>query len=167
MCSRIEEYELYAAKLALNGAICLEPLTDQQLQDYLGSMNMAALWESLQQDAALLALVRTPLLLSVSILANAAIDGEQWRQQQTTQARMDYLLDAYVERCLHGQVKSREYPAGKQPTAQQTRRWLIWLAQQLQSQSEDEFLIEKMQPWMLSSIRQQWSYGLIFGLILG
>jgi hypothetical protein len=102
-------------------------------------MGMGLLWESLQQDEALLALVRTPLLLSVSILANEAIDAAQWRQKQTTQARMDYLLDAYVERCLHGKVKSREYPDEKQPTAQQTRRWLIWVAKAvIPIRNEDE-----------------------------
>jgi hypothetical protein len=43
---------------------------------YLNSLGMGALWETLQQDEALLALVRTPLLLSVSILAN-----ESWMQR--------------------------------------------------------------------------------------
>jgi hypothetical protein len=32
VCCRIEEYELYGEKLALHGAIGLEPLTDGQLQ---------------------------------------------------------------------------------------------------------------------------------------
>ena len=35
VCSRVEEYELYASRLRLNGAIYLEPLTDKQLQTYL------------------------------------------------------------------------------------------------------------------------------------
>ncbi|NER81246.1 MAG: NACHT domain-containing protein [Leptolyngbya sp. SIO1D8] len=146
VCSRIEEYELYAAKLVLNGAICLEPLTDRQLQCYLNSMKMGELWNTLQQDAELLALVRTPLLLSVSILANEGIDLEQWQQKQTTQERMTYLLDAYVERRLHEAVKSQEYPAGKQPTAKQTRHWLVWLAKELRQTPQTEFLIEGIQP---------------------
>ncbi|MEM6434464.1 MAG: hypothetical protein AAF773_11525 [Cyanobacteria bacterium P01_D01_bin.115] len=82
---------------------------------------MESLWETLQQDEDLLDLVRTPLLLSVSILAREGIDPLQWLQKQTTQARMDYLLDAYVERRLHEVVKSREYPPGKQPTVKQIR----------------------------------------------
>ena len=171
VCSRIEEYELYGAKLALNGAVCLEPLTDTQLQKYLNSMPMGELWATLQQDGALLELVRTPLLLSVSILANDAIDPVQWRQKQTTQERMTYLLDAYVERRLHEGIKSTAYPAGQAPTARQTRHWLVWLAQGLQARSEDEFLIEKMQPTLLATRLQKWLYalivGLIFGLILG
>ncbi|MGF1570241.1 MAG: NACHT domain-containing protein [Nodosilinea sp.] len=165
VCSRLEEYELYTSNLALNGAICLNPLTDQQLQAYLASLGMGHLWHTLQHDADLLELVRTPLLLSVSILANDAIDLAQWQRLGTTQARLDYLLDAYLVRQLHAPIASKEYPPKKQPTAQQTRRWLAWLAKQLQDQSEDEFLIEKMQPTMLANRRQKIIYGLILGLI--
>ena len=167
VCSRIEEYELYAAKLDLNGAICLSPLTDEQLKSYLTSLKMLHLWETLQHDADLLALVRTPLLLSVSILANDDLDGAQWSRLQTTQERLDYLLDAYIMRRLHEPVNSKAYPPGKQPTARQTRHWLVWVAKQLQAQSEDEFLIEKMQPVMLANRRQKIIFGLIGGLIFG
>ncbi len=167
VCSRREEYELYASKLDLNGAICLSPLTDGQLQSYLDSLGMGHLRETLRHDADLLALVRTPLLLSVSILANEELDAEQWGRLQTTQERLDYLLDAYIVRRLHEPVNSRAYPPGKQPTAQQTRLWLVWLAQHLQAQSEDEFLIEKMQPAMLANRRQKLLYRLIGGLIYG
>ena len=167
VCSRLEEYELYAAKLDLNGAICLSPLTNGQLRDYLASLKMAHLWDTLQHDQDLLGLVRTPLLLSVSTLANEELDAAQWGKLQTTQERLDYLLDAYVRRRLHELLKSKEYPPGKQPTARQTRRWLVWLARQLQAQSEDEFLIEKMQPVMLANRRQRFIYGLSVGLIGG
>jgi hypothetical protein len=158
VCSRLEEYELYASKLDLNGAICLSPLTDEQLNSYLASLKMAHLWETLQHDADLLELVRTPLLLSVSILANDDLEVAQWSRLQTTQERLDYLLNAYIVRRLHEPVKSKAYPPGKQPTGRQTRRWLVWLAQQLQAQSEDEFLIEKMQPSMLRQKRQYLKY---------
>jgi F0F1-type ATP synthase assembly protein I len=70
-------------------------------------------------------------------------------------------------RQLHAPIASKEYPPEKQPTAQQTRHWLAWLAKQLQAQSEDEFLIEKMQPTMLTNRRQKIIYRLIFGLIVG
>ncbi|PZV06548.1 MAG: hypothetical protein DCF21_22635 [Leptolyngbya sp.] len=167
VCSRLEEYELYASKLDLNGAIFLSPLTDEQLNSYLVSLKMTHLWETLQHDNDLLALVRTPLLLSVSILTNDDLEVAQWGRLQTTQERLDYLLDAYIVRRLHEPVKSKEYPPGKQPTAQQTRRWLVWLAKQLQAQSEDEFLIEKMQPAMLSNQQQVLLYRIFFSPSLG
>ena len=111
--------------------------------------------------------MRTPLLLSVSILARDGIDPVQWQRRQTTQERMSYLLDAYAERRLHEAVKSQEYPPGKQPTAKQTRQWLVWLAQQLREQSEDEFLIEKLQPTLLANRQQKLIFGLLVGLLGG
>ncbi|MFH7242972.1 MAG: NACHT domain-containing protein [Spirulina sp.] len=158
VCSRREEYELYATKLSLNGAICLEPLTEAQLTTYFAALGMEPLWDTVRQDPDFLELVRTPLLLSVSILANEAIDPAQWQCLTTPQERLDYLLDAYIQRQLHAPIASRTYPPQKQPTPQQTRHWLTWLAQQLQAQSEDEFLIEKMQPHLLGQekINQQY-----------
>lgn len=164
VCSRREEYELYATKLLLNGAICLEPLTDDQLATYFAALGMEPLWHTVRQDPDFLALVRTPLLLSVSILANDTIDPAQWQRLTTPQERLNYLLDAYIQRQLHAPIASRTYPPHKQPTAQQTRHWLTWLAQQLQAQSEDEFLIEKMQPSMLANKKETRLYEMIIGL---
>jgi tetratricopeptide (TPR) repeat protein len=167
VCSRLEEYELYAAKLSLNGAVCLNPLTDEQVKDYLASLHMEALWETLEQDKDLLGLVRAPLLLSVSILANEAIDLTKWEQLGNIQDRLDYLLDAYIVRRLNELMVSKEYVPGKQPTTQQTQQWLGWLAKQLKAQSEDEFLVENMQPSMLVSWRQKLAYFLITKLLIG
>ena len=144
VCSRREEYELYATKLALNGAICLEPLTEAQLATYFATLGMEPLWDTVRHDPDFLELVRTPLLLSVSILANEAIDPVQWQRLTTAQARLDYLLDAYIVRQLHHPIDSRYYPPQKQPTPQQTRHWLTWLARQLETQSKDEFLVEEI-----------------------
>jgi hypothetical protein len=166
VCSRREEYELYATKLSLNGAICLAPLTDDQLATYFATLGMEPLWDTVRHDPDFLALVRTPLLLSVSILANEAIDPAQWQRLTTAQARLDYLLDAYIVRQLHHPIDSRYYPPQKQPTPQQTRHWLTWLAKQLQNESEDEFLIEKVQPSILNR-RDKYKYILLFIVLRG
>jgi hypothetical protein len=158
VCSRREEYELYATKLLLNGAICLEPLTDSQLATYFAALGMEPLWHTVRQDPDFLALVRTPLLLSVSILANDNIDPAQWQRLTTPQERLDYLLDAYIQRQLHAPIASRTYPPHKQPTPQQTRHWLTWLAQQLQDESEDEFLITDLQPSGIKDSTVRWFY---------
>lgn len=158
VCSRIEEYGLYETNLGLNGAVCLEPLTDEQLQRYLASLGREDLWDTLKDDQALLSLVRTPLLVSVAVLVKDGIDSDQWQRQQTTQERLSYLLDAYIKRRLHEAVNSQDYPPGKQPTAKQTRRWLVWLAKQLEKETLDEFLIEKMQPSLLINDKFQENY---------
>ena len=166
VCSRREEYEIYQTQLQLNGAICLKDLTNEQIQDYSNRVNQPQLWHMVQLDAALLELVRKPLFLSITILACGEIALEQWQEATSTQARLALLLDAYVIRMLHTELKSSSYKKGKPPTAEQTRRWLACLAWQLQNESETEFLIEKMQPFWLQSKRQRGAYMLILGLIV-
>lgn len=166
VCSRREEYELYAAKLNLNSTISLSPLTDEQLHSYLYSLDMMHLWETLQHDNDLLKLVRTPLLLSVSILANDAFDLTHWQRLSTTQERLDYLLHIYIVQQIHKSTEKNVYLPGKEPSGQQTRHWLMWLAQQLQVQSEDEFLIERMQPTTLKR-KYQYLYIALFLLLRG
>ncbi|MGV0024332.1 NACHT domain-containing protein [Phormidesmis priestleyi] len=168
VCSRREEYETYQTQLQLNGAICLKDLTNEQIQDYSKRVNQPELWQMLQLDAALLELVRKPLFLSITILAYGEIALEQWQKATSTQARLALLLDAYVIRMLHTNLKSRSYGKCKPPTAKQTRRWLVCLACQLKKETETEFLIEKMQPFLwLQSDEQQWAYSLICGLVFG
>ena len=165
VCSRREEYELYSEKLDLNGAIYLQELSDAQIETYLGKVDRLSLWEVLGADADLLELVRQPLLLSITLIAYRKELAERWQALQTTQARLEFLLDAYVERMLHRESSSQLYAGKKEPTPEQTRQWLVRLAKQLHRESETEFLIEKMQPTWLITCRQRWAYGLIVVLI--
>ena len=66
VCSRREEYENYQVRLHLNGAIRLQALTDEQIQQYFHTLKQPQLWQTMQLDVALLELIRTPLFLSYS-----------------------------------------------------------------------------------------------------
>lgn len=172
VCSRREEYGTYKTCLELNAAILLQALNDQQIQSYLARLQRSDLWQYLQQDESLLELLRTPLLLSMTVLSSSELVLEQWQQTTSTQRRLEWLLDAYVQTMLHRPLKSGAYQTHKPPTARQTRQWLIVLATQLHQESQTEFLLEKMQPriWLWTA-RQKWTYrlmvGLIFGLMVG
>jgi hypothetical protein len=98
-----------------------------------------------------LELVRTPLFLSITLLAYKKISLEKWQNLLSAEARIQYLLDAYISEMLTRQISNQLYPPKKLPTARQTRLWLAWLAQQLQQESETEFLIERLQPFHLIS----------------
>lgn len=176
LCCRREQYEAYPEKLELKGAVYLQDLTDEQIQTFLQKTNRAELWESLVADANLLALIRRPLLLSIAVLAYGEIDPIKWRRATSANARLNLLLDAYVQRMLMQDTDSRFYRKGKIPSLEESRKWLEMLALQLLQGSETEFLIENMQPIWLSTSLQKWMYsltmviflGLIFGLsILG
>ncbi len=170
VCSRIEEYSNLDTQLALNGAIYLQPLINNQIDDYLNELNCTGLKQAINNDSNLLELVRTPLLLSISILAFQKISIESWQQLSSTTDRIKHLLDAYVIRMLNRDINSKAYGNKKLPNNKQTRLWLVWLAKQLQRESKTEFLLEEMQPYWLVKKSEIQSYkhkaGLIFLLIL-
>jgi len=167
VCSRSEEYDSYNANFQLNAAIYLQPLSDEQLAEYFQVISQPDLWQKLQQDADLLEILRTPLFLSITLLARRQISLPEWEELATTDERKTYLLSAYVQQMLARDIENWYYKAKPMPTADQTRHWLSWLAQQLQRESKDEFLIEGLQPTNLENRKQQKIYNWIFGLISG
>jgi hypothetical protein len=165
VCSRREEYINYATRLDLNGAILLQALTEAQIQDYLTSVQMPNLWQVLQQNIALFNLLRTPLLLSITVLSYEELSLAQWQHTTSTPKRLELLLDDYIQKMLHREINRRADRNQKAPTAKQTRHWLKVLAKQMRQEAQTEFLIEKMQPktWLLTR-NQKWIYRLIVGL---
>lgn len=167
VCSRNEEYSNYSTQLQLNGAIYLQPLSNRQICDYLTTIKYRELWSIISNDLNLLELVKTPLLLTITVLASQGISIEEWQHLNSTADRIQYLLDAYVGRMLTRDINSRGYFNNKPPNAQQTRMWLVWLAQQMQLEAKTEFLIEEIQPNYLIIKSQKTSYKLTLMLLLG
>lgn len=173
--SRSEEYTNYKTRLQLNGAICLQPLTKNQIFTNLVDVNHSDIWQTINDDPNLLELVKTPLLLSVTILPYQEIAIEQWQPLTSAKDRFQYLLDAYVQRMLIRLINGTTYVKQKPPTDRQTQMWLIRLAQQLEGESQTEFLIENIQPsWLpFNNLRKAFHVGveiitkLIVGLTFG
>ena len=76
---RVKEYHDIGAKMAVNGAVTLQPLDDLQLKQYL--QNLPYLWDMLQEDDNLRQVARTPLLLSLFGYAFAGL-AEEAKQLQ-------------------------------------------------------------------------------------
>ena len=167
VCSRQEEYANYQAQLNLNGAILLRSLINEQIQEYLSGVNRTELWQLLYQDTELLELVRTPLLLSITILSYEKLSLQEWQTLNSTRQRVKLLLDAYVQTMFERKLNSKAYRNRSIPSEKQTRQWLRVLSLKMQRESQTEFLIEKMQPSVWLSGKQEGLYKLIFGLILG
>lgn len=185
VCSRSEEYDDYETKLRLNGAICLQLLTKNQICRYLADVNNTELRHFINNDPNLLELAKIPFVLSIFVLAYQEIfinswenvTEERWKSMTTykwtllpssTSFNLQYLLDIYVQRMLEREIDSKAYVKNqKPPTYKQTRLWLIWLAQQLQRESQTELLIERIQPnWLLDNFSKQ-NYALVVGFIFG
>lgn len=186
VCCREQEYREGGAILdSLPGQICLEPLSDEQIEQYLNDLELQALWhdiQSLPEMRPMLepdpegnpGILRVPLLLS---MAAVIYDGQAFAN------RAD-LYDAYIEQRLHYDTRTvdRKFrdkldqqpwafaETALEPDWRQTLRTLRWLAQQLQKTNTVELLIERIQPTWLET-KQKRCYrslaGLIAGLLVG
>ena len=78
ICSRLAEYIELPRYLRLRGAVCLQPLTFEQINDYLvkAGPQLAALHTIIQNDPILQELAQTPLMLSVMTLAYKGFPGK-------------------------------------------------------------------------------------------
>ncbi|MGB3510824.1 MAG: NACHT domain-containing protein, partial [Microcoleaceae cyanobacterium] len=141
VCSRLEEYESVGGGLCLNGAVCLQPLSDGQVEGYLLGFGKCELWESVRGDGELLEFVRVPLFLSMVVVAEVSL--RKWGELRRDE-RLDFLLDAYVVRMLERRVDSRFYGGKSVPSDEMTLEWLGWLASGLEKHSMTEFLIERL-----------------------
>ncbi len=154
VCCRLEEYELGRRQLTeLNGAIYLQALSDQQIQQYLKMTDRTLRWETLQAEPALRELVRSPLMLMIMVAVY------QGRQIHTTSE----LLSLYIDQCFERSLKPTDWTP---PSRSQTIRYLTWLARQLKVQSKPELAIERMQPSWLGNKRDRILYRLLCGVII-
>ncbi len=155
VCCRREEYEQGGAQLRqLKGAIYLQAVGLQQIQQYLKDLGREQLWSDLQNDARLLQLAESPLFLTMLVIA---YQGQPIRDTEA-------LFNAYIHKQLHDLSHQGIYKPGKEKSPQQTLRYLTWLSRQLKERKETEFLIENLQPDWLASKRQRQVYRLISGL---
>jgi hypothetical protein len=102
VCCRLNDYRRLPRRLKLNGAICLEPPSTEEVDEYLerGGSSLAALRGAVKSDAVLRELVRTPLMLNIMSLAfQGASDDELARQKRDSpEERRKQLFSLYAER---------------------------------------------------------------------
>ena len=170
VCSRSAEYATLGAKLVLETAIEILPLTPPQVDAYLARLGppLAGLRTAVASDATSGELARSPLLLSVLALTYRDQPATAMAGQTPAQADRQLWAD-YVQNRLA--LKRADAPTDPQ----QLRAWLTWLARGMQAHSQQVFYIEYVQPSWLATRGQRWLFrllsflvsGMISGLILG
>jgi hypothetical protein len=148
VCSRTTEYLALAEQLLLHSAVVIQPLTSQQINDYLSSAGsqLEAVRAALQKDSIWQELTTTPLMLSVLTLAYQGKPVEDLLTPASSKARRQQVFEQYVQRMLQRRSLETSY------TPLQTFHWLTWLARQLVQHNQMEFYIEQMQPgWLPES----------------
>ncbi|TVQ57030.1 MAG: NACHT domain-containing protein [Spirulina sp. DLM2.Bin59] len=167
VCSRIGDYQALQNRLQFQGAICLQPLTTEQVRKYFanGGERLKAIATSMEQDQILQELGRSPLMLSIMSLAYEGMPASELEEQSSLDERRQHLFNRYIQRMLSRRVGSKPYED------EQTKRWLSYLAQQLVKESQTVFLIENIQPSWLTTFAQKLEYNLklngIIGMVFG
>ena len=164
--SRVADYEALGIQLKLQSAVLLQPLTPQQVNDYLdkAGQEFAAVREALKKDTSLQELAQSPLTLSIMTLAYRGMSVEDLQPLETTEGRRRHLFDTYVQQMFKHRGADKRY------SPEQTIHWLSWLAQKMSQHAQSVFLIERMQPsWLQTYAQPLYRVGLvlIFGLIFG
>ncbi|GAC1357302.1 MAG: hypothetical protein NVSMB38_39520 [Ktedonobacteraceae bacterium] len=176
IASRSTDYLAQTARIRLSRAITIQPLTQKQVEEYV-ARGGEALWPlqvALHQDTALRELTETPLMLSILTLTYNNMPLEELLQGGITHARHQ-IFERYVERMLVTRGDKEQYPP------EQTRGWLMWLAQQMRCHNQTVFFIEQMQPEWLRAGKQEHRFsfrhvgsivmriivGLLHGVVIG
>ena len=151
VCSRKEEYEVYEEMLHLNGAICLEDLTNEQIRDYFTSVNLGEFWESIKGSEKIVDFIRQPLFLAVTSIAYQQIDVEEWRNCNTEERTIDYLLGVYRVERLTKKTPSRWYSSNNIPTHLITQNALNRLSRSMLKKQEKNFVVRNITLCLLES----------------
>jgi hypothetical protein len=165
VCSRIEEYEALKNRLHMGTAIQIQPLTDNQIDAYVGQEGLAlqAVRVTLNQDTDFRELARTPVMLSLMTLAYRGLNRAELRPLADKEARRRHLFEHYV-----GQMFARRPLTAESPYSEaKARGWLANLARGMSRHDQSVFYIERLQPGWLPDGRGLRLFQLLSGLAVG
>jgi hypothetical protein len=102
VCSRSADYLAQAARVQLSSAVAVQPLSPQQVDDYLvsGGEPLWALRVALHQDASLRGLTTTPLMLSILTLTYHGVPVEDLLRETSITDRQRQIFERFVKRML-------------------------------------------------------------------
>lgn len=161
-CRKADYYTLInkVEKLKLTQAIVIQPLTSQQISNYLNarSEELAALCQVYQQNPVLQELARTPLMLNILTLAYHRKRRAEILLEGSLEDLQRQIFAAYVRRMFERRKATSRY------STTQTISWLSWLARQLRHFNMTEFDIIYMNTdWLPQDL--QFVYRMIWSLI--
>jgi hypothetical protein len=154
VCSRVVEYEDLRTKLALRGAVVIQPLSREEVDGYLRRAGdaldgvRALLWE----DDQLAELLTTPLFVGMVAMTYGDTPAAEALAHGTPELLRHRCIADYVEGMLHRR-KARAEPPYR---PDEVLRWLAWLAGRMRAQDRSVLNLDQMQPAWLASRWQRW-----------
>ena len=170
VCCRRQEYEDLRQHLSLHGAVVIQPLTSQQVGEYLQNVAPGLERVSLviQQDPDLLEFTKTPLILNIIVFAFREASRQDIEAFIGVTNHRKVLFDTYILQMYKRKGLQKSY------TFDKTTNWLEWLAGQMLRHAQSLFNIEDIHIDWLPKTEQKraiiniWLViGLLGGLIGG
>jgi len=149
--SRTVEYESLGKKLRFHGAVEVQPLSQDEVGEYLKSPGLEGLANAVAADAVLRQLTTTPWFLGVAVTAYRNKVAGSVPTGGAPEELREHILDDYVQTCLNDPNKAA--PDARY-TPEATRRWLKWLARTMLERKQEVFFYDLMQADLLSSRRE-------------
>lgn len=176
VCSRVEEYESYKAKLGLNGSVTLKPLTNGQIQKFLLAANCEWLWTIIHNDSQIMdqteGLARSILMLTLlTTFSDEVFSAKSLVDASSNSEKVSILFDHFILLQLnrrHLRHTNMPNKIGNRKTFKDNdvKKWLWWLASLLKKENQTEFFIENLQPYYIGRY-ERFVYGFTFGLLIG
>jgi len=154
VCSRVQDYEALTERLQISSALCLQPLSPEQVYQFLDSVGgaLAGLKTLLKEDVDLEQFAQTPLILNFMSSAYQGWSVEKLvAELRSAPDRNQHLFDTYIDRRLERGAVS-DYPK------HQVLRWLSCLAGRMVQEKQTVFLMEKMQSTWLQDLSEESAY---------
>jgi hypothetical protein len=153
---RTHELQALRSRLRLEEAVELQPLSDAEVDRYLGYLEATGtpledVRKAVASDQELRRLLSSPLLLHVVVLAYHGRSAPALYAPGTVQQRQAWLWEAYVARMFE------QRPLGPSDgyNDDMALNWLVSLARSLQDHAQTEFQLDRLAPEWLPSPAQQ------------
>jgi hypothetical protein len=164
VCSRVKDYEALIERLQISSALCLQPLTSEQVYTVLdsGGIPLTGLKTLLKNDAELEQFARTPLILNFMKDAYTGWSVQDLIPQLRVEPELRnlHLFDTYIDKRL-------EQGATPAYSKDLVLLWLSWLASRMLLKKRTIFLIEKLQPNWLQNQNEERAYQIITFIVAG
>ena len=169
---RTQELQTLRSRLRLEEAVELQPLSDAEVDRYLGYLEatgtpLEEVRNAIAVDQELRRLLCSPLLLHIVVLAYHGRPASALYAPGTVQQRQAWLWEAYVARMF----EQRPLGPADGYTDEMALDWLVCLARSLQDHAQTEFQLDRLAPeWLPTSAQQRQvraATGLAGGLVAG
>lgn len=164
VCSRVKDYEELSLQLNLGTAVRIQPLSDGQIQRYLGGSEggLTAVGQALTTNRALKEQAHSPLFLNIMTVALQSQAGHPLPSFRSKEERDRHLFATYVDEIF----ARRPVPKNGGYSREQALQWLSYLARGMKKHDQSVFYLERLQPTWLPGI-SSFIYLLLVGFVCG